>query len=156
MDVGARRATAADVDGMAELAAAALAEQAGARGGTIWALREARAVPAHDSLRDDLGDERAIVLVGGVDGAVLGYAVARVEPLRDGSTLARLVDIVVEPLAREVGVGEALLDEVLAWAAAQGCRGLDALVLPGNRAAKNFFETAGLTARAIVVHRELG
>jgi hypothetical protein len=37
-----------------------------------------------------------------------------------------------------------------------GCFGLDALVLPGNRATKNFFEASGLTARAIVVHRSLG
>jgi hypothetical protein len=32
---------------------------------------------------------------------------------------------------------------------------VDALVLPGHREGKNFFERFGLTARAIVVHREL-
>jgi hypothetical protein len=29
------------------------------------------------------------------------------------------------------------------------------MALPGNRATKNFFETFGRTARAIVVHRTL-
>jgi hypothetical protein len=36
-----------------------------------------------------------------------------------------------------------------------GCVGIDALALPGNRQTKNFFESFGFTARAIVVHRRL-
>ena len=47
------------------------------------------------------------------------------------------------------------MDAVLAWAGEQGCVGVDALALPGDRATKNFFETFGLVARAIVVHRDL-
>ena len=46
--------------------------------------------------------------------------------------------------------------DLLAWATAQGCFGIDALALPGNRATKNFFERYGLTARAIIVHKRLG
>ena len=38
-------------------------------------------------------------------------------------------------------------------AAAQGCFGVDSLALPGDRHTKNFFESFGLVARAIVVHR---
>ena len=55
--------------------------------------------------------------------------------------------------AYRVGAGK--LDEVLAWCTERGCRGVDALALPGNRETKNFFETAGLVARAIVVHKRL-
>ena len=155
MEVRARPAAPWDLPRLAELAAAAVAEQAGDRGGAVWAVREARPVPADESLASDLAAPDALLLVGEIDGAVLGYAGARLEVVRDGSRLARLVDVVVEPEAREVGLGEALLDGVLAWAAAEGCRGLDALVLPGNRQSKNFFETAGLVARAIVVHKAL-
>ena len=75
--------------------------------------------------------------------------------LRDGSQLAVIEALYVEPDARAVGVGEALIDVVEEWAKARGCSGLDALVLPGMRDSKNFFEAFGLTARAIVVHRDL-
>ncbi len=86
----------------------------------------------------------------------VGYAVGRVEVLRDGGRLAVVDELYVEPDAREVAVGEALMDDLLEWATAQGCFGIDALALPGNRATKNFFERYGLTARAIVVHKRLG
>jgi hypothetical protein len=43
----------------------------------------------------------------------------------------------------------------VAWARAHHCTGIDGFTLPGNRATKNFFETFGLTARAILVHRSL-
>ncbi len=151
----ARPASEADLTRLAELAAEAVAEQAGERGGDVWAQREARAVPAERSLRDDLADPSRLVLVGTIDDAVVGYAVARTEPLRDGRLLGVLTDVYVEPEARAVGVGEVLLDAVVHWCAGQGCAGIDGLALPGNRSTKNFFETFGFTARAIVVHRRL-
>ena len=43
----------------------------------------------------------------------------------------------------------------MAHATAAGAIGVDALALPGDRATKNFFETFGLKARAIVVHLSL-
>jgi ribosomal protein S18 acetylase RimI-like enzyme len=151
----ARPATPADLPRLAELAADAVAEQAGERGGPIWSQREARAIPAESSLREDLSDGSRLVLAGTIDDAVVGYAAVRTEPLRDGGILGVLTDVYVEPGARAVGVGEALVDEVLRWCGAQGCVGVDGLALPGNRATKNFFETFGFTARAIVVHRRL-
>ena len=54
MKEAARPATVDDLDRLAEMAAAAVAEQAGARGGDIWSARESRAVPARDSLAADL------------------------------------------------------------------------------------------------------
>jgi GNAT superfamily N-acetyltransferase len=151
----ARLATEADLERLAELAAEAVAEQVHERGGEVWALREARPNPAEASLREDLTDPSALVLAGTIDDAVLGYAVVRTERLRDGRLLGVLGDIYVEPEARAVGVGEVLVDEVLRWCTARGCIGVDGLALPGNRATKNFFETFGFTARAIVVHRRL-
>jgi hypothetical protein len=47
------------------------------------------------------------------------------------------------------------MEAVLAWAGERGCVGVDALALPGSRETKNFFESFGLVARAIVVHRDL-
>jgi GNAT superfamily N-acetyltransferase len=152
---GARRATEADLDRLAELTAEAVAEQAQARGGSIWSRREARRVPARDSLAAALADPDQLVLAGTIDDAIIGYAVVGLDTLADGEPLGVVSDIYVEPEARAIGVGEALIDEVLAWCRDAGCVGVDALALPGNRHTKNFFETFGFKARALVVHRPL-
>ena len=47
------------------------------------------------------------------------------------------------------------MDALIEWCRAQGCFGVDSLALPGDRHTKNFFESFGLVARAIVVHRSL-
>jgi GNAT superfamily N-acetyltransferase len=150
-----RPATAGDVPRLAELTAQAVAEQVDARGGRVWAAREARSVPADASLRAAIDDPAQLVVAGTIDGVVVGYAVARLDALRDGEALGVVDDIYVEEGARGVGVGEAMIDDVLDWCRRHGCKGVDALALPGNRHTKNFFETFGFTARAIVVHRRL-
>jgi GNAT superfamily N-acetyltransferase len=101
-------------------------------------------------------DPDALVLVGTFDGVVVGYGLVQRETLRDGTAIAVIDGLYVEPDARGVGVGEALMEEVLAWSVAAGCRGIDGFALPGDRETKNFFERFGLTARAILVHRSLG
>lgn len=152
---GARPAEESDLDRLAAMAADAVAEQVGGRGGALWSLREARPVPARASLAADLVDPGSLLLCGTIDDSVVGYAVAKLEPLRDGSCLGVITDVYVEPEARAVGVGEMLIDRVVQWCDEHGCVGIDALALPGNRDTKNFFETFGFTARAIVVHRKL-
>jgi len=151
----ARPATGEDVARLAQLVGEAVAEQAEGRGGRIWSRRETRAVPAEASLAALVDDPGALVLAGTIDGTVVGYAVAVTEELRSGDRLGVVTDVYVEPEARAVGVGEALLDQVVAWCEEAGCIGIDALALPGNRETKNFFESFGFTARAIVVHRRL-
>ncbi len=153
---GARRATGDDLASLAGLAALAVAEQVEARGGAVWAQRETRPLPAAASLAQALRDPCQLVLAGTIDDVVVGYAVARSETLRDGQRLGVVSDLFVEPEARSVGVGEMLIDLVLDWCRQHRCRGVDALVLPGNRDTKNFFETFGFTARAIIVHHRLG
>ena len=48
-----------------------------------------------------------------------------------------------------------MLAATISWAAGRGCDGIDAVALPGDRATKNFFESHGLVARAIIAHRSL-
>jgi GNAT superfamily N-acetyltransferase len=151
----ARPASSDDVPRIAELARAAIAELRSTKGGEVWARREARQEPIEDSVAADLANADALVLVGAIDDAVIGYAVAVIDKLPEGGDLARLTDVYVEPEARGVGVGEMLLDVVVSWATDRRCVGLDSLALPGNRETKNFFESFGLVARAIVVHRPL-
>jgi GNAT superfamily N-acetyltransferase len=153
---GARAATTADTERLVELARDGIAELSTQKGGIVWQRHAARTEPLDEGLGADLADPATQVLVGTLDDAVVGYAVTSVEALSDETRLAVVRDLYVEPEARGVGVGACLMDAVLAWATDQGCLGVDALALPGSRATKNFFESFGLVARAIVVHRDLG
>jgi GNAT superfamily N-acetyltransferase len=95
------------------------------------------------------------VLVGTLDGVPVGYAVGRLETLADGSLLGVVDDIYVDVEARGVGLGEAMMEQLIAWCDAAGCFGMDAMALPGHRLTKNFFEESGFTARKIVMHHNL-
>jgi GNAT superfamily N-acetyltransferase len=152
---GWRPATADDLPRLAELAAQAVAEQRESKGGDVWVRREARQPPFEARLADELGSPETEVLVGTLDDAVLGYGVAVVEVLPDGGRLGVVTDLYVEPGGREVGIGETLMQALVDWCAGQGCFGVDSLALPGDRATKNFFESFGLVARGIIVHRKL-
>ncbi len=152
---GVRRAEPADVGRLAELAAAAVEELSAGRGGAGWARTTARRAPFEPAFESAIGADDHLVLVGTLDGTPMGYAVARVEALPDGGRLGVIDDLYVDPGAREVGIGEAMIDAILAWCRAEGCFGVDSLALPGDRHTKNFFESFGLVARAIVVHRSL-
>jgi GNAT superfamily N-acetyltransferase len=149
----ARQATAADLDRIVELAEHLHTELEPMRGGGLWAAREERPAPYPEVYGSLLGRDDASVVVGTVDDYVVGFGVAELERLRGGGTLCRITELFVEPEARGVGVGEAIGDELVAFCELRGCVGIDALALPGHRAAKNFFERSGFTARAIVMHR---
>jgi GNAT superfamily N-acetyltransferase len=152
-DEAARTAHPDDLDAVAALTVAAAEEKRAQKGGALWWRRERRQGDVAAGMRAALDAADQELAVGTLDGAVIGYAVARWERLTDGGLLGVVDDIYVDPGARSVGVGEALMDHVLAWCRDQGCFGVDSLALPGDRATKNFFESFGLVARAIVVHK---
>lgn len=93
--------------------------------------------------------------LGSLDGASVGFAAARLVVLANGATVVEIDALYVLPEARGVGLGEALMDEILGWASAEGAAAVEAVALPGDRVTKNFFERYGLTARALQVHRRL-
>lgn len=148
-----RPAAAEDIGRIAELARLMRDELEPMKGGVLWSTREARPEPLEDSYRALLDRDDACLLVGTLDGVVVGFAAAVVEILRSNAPLGVVTDLFVEPEARGVGLGEALAGDLMAFCAAHDCVGIDALALPGHRAAKNFFEGSGFTARAIVMHR---
>lgn len=148
-------ATAADCGALAALEGAARQEAADQRGGAmLLAIRYPEALGSSGFGRL-LEGGAAHVWVGTLDDAAVGFAVARFAALADGTSLAAIDALYVLPEARGVGLGEALMDEVLAWAVAGGATGVDAVALPGDRVTKNFFERYGMTARALQVHRRL-
>jgi GNAT superfamily N-acetyltransferase len=151
----ARPATASDLPRLAELVRAAIAELGPMRGGAVWRAREARTEPIEAGLQALLDDADGRLLAGTVDGVVIGYAAARIEHLGNGSRLGVVDDIFVEEEARGIGVGEAMIDDLVAWCTERGCFGVDAMALPGHRLTKNFFEEAGFTARKLVMHHSM-
>jgi ribosomal protein S18 acetylase RimI-like enzyme len=148
-----RPAEPADLERVVALTRELHRELAGMRGGEIWAAREARREPLAAGLAAQLEDPATCVLVGLIDEVIVGYGVVVVEALATGERLGRITDLFVEEPARSVGVGEALSDALLAFTAEHGVIGVDTRALPGHRAAKNFFEEQGFTARALIMHR---
>lgn len=146
MSESVRPATGADRAVVAELHGLATAELREQRGGELWARQTDRAAGP------DLGGG---AWLGTIDDEVVGYALARLDELADGSRLAVLTDVYVLPGARGVGVGELLLDAAIAWATEAGAAAIDSIALPGMRESKNFFETAGMVARSITVGKRL-
>ncbi len=91
--------------------------------------------------------------IGSIGGVQLGFAAGElVSPTPAGDPLLVIHAIYTEPEAREVGIGGALMVAMTDWARSRAATGTDAAVLPGDRAAKNFFESFGLKARLIRVH----
>lgn len=152
MEEACRPAQPADVARVTELARAAIDELAPMRGGAVWKAREARQEPLEEGLAGLLDDADARMVVATIDGVVVGYAVVRLEHLADGSVLGVVDDIFVEEGARQVGLGELMIGDLMAWCEERKCIGMDALALPGHRATKNFFEESGFTARKLVMH----
>lgn len=152
----ARHATLADLPELVRLSREAIDELgAQERGGAVFAAREARPEPLEEGLRHALEDTESVAVVGTVDGVAVGIATGRLEKLRDGQILGVLDDLYVHPEARSIGVGEAMMNQLLAWFAAHGCSGVDAVALPGMRGTKNFFEECGFTARLLVMHHRM-
>jgi GNAT superfamily N-acetyltransferase len=155
VEEGVREAAHDDLTRLVELARAGIAELTPMKGGSTWAARNARREPVEDDLAAALDDPARRTLVGTIDEIVVGYGVAHVEALGDGTRLGVVDDIYVEDEARGIGVGELVMGELVAWCRDQDCIGIDVIALPGHRAAKNFFEESGFTARMIVMHHRL-
>ena len=125
------------------------------RGGKLMLLREAT-VPSADELGEWLHHAGSAVRVGTLDDVPVAAAVAHLEQLDDTTRLAVVSMLWVDDEARGVGVGEALLADLVEWARAAGCESIDAYALPGERVTKNFFEAAGFKARLLTVSHRLG
>jgi GNAT superfamily N-acetyltransferase len=141
-----RRATADDLDECAALLARASDELAGKRGGAQLLAGRSTDVASWW----DAGPGRAL-LVGEFEGVPVGLAAGRVDERGVGT-----VDwCYVRPEARRVGVGGALLGALLEWFREVGCSQVDAEALPGDRETKQLYESAGFTARLLILHRPL-
>jgi GNAT superfamily N-acetyltransferase len=156
VEVTARPAVEADLPILAALVADGIAETTGLRGAELWRLEWAPRPPFVASLRSRLTDPAAGTLVGCFADHVLGALLLDRRQVTAGPMIARITFVFVEPEARHIGIGEALIDAAATWARSAGCAGLDGLALPGDRHVKNLYERSGMTARELTTFRDLG
>jgi GNAT superfamily N-acetyltransferase len=132
----------------------ARAELAGQRGGALLAGSMSGSPSVEELLEEAPHDEDRIVVVGTTEEAAVGFTLVRCDRRRS-EPIGVIEAIYVEPSARMVGVGEAMIDLVVAWCAARRCAGVDAPALPGSRPAKAFFEDSGFVTRLLVMHHPI-
>lgn len=123
----------------------------------IWALTDGLDERFDISLFHAISAEESWVLVGEIDGVIVGFLWATLEPMLEraaGRLIGRIRLIYTEPEARGVGVGHEMLEAVLAEMRPLGIANFDAPAGPGQRATKNFFEAHGFAARSIIMHHE--
>lgn len=94
---------------------------------------------------------RPCTFVAEADGAVHGYALARLQrrpetPLTYGGLVVELDQISVDPAYRGRGLGRELIDQVKSLASDLGATGLQLTVWEFNRHARQVFEGAGFAA----------
>ena len=149
----ARPAEPADLALAAQLLATALEGARTMRGGA--ALLGARTPDDLVARWTSRGPEAALY-VGEFHHAVVGLAAATTFT-RTGATdrSGRIECCFVESDARGVGVGSALMEAMVGWCGARGCRDIDALALPGDRSSKQRLEAAGFVARLLTLNRRL-
>lgn len=99
-------------------------------------------------------DAGLCIFVAGLDGVVMGFIVARISNT-DDARIATIEQVFVTNDGRGLGVGDALISAIVAWAKSQGLNALDGFALPGDRETKNLYERAGLVARLITVSTDL-
>jgi GNAT superfamily N-acetyltransferase len=92
------------------------------------------------------------VTVAEIDGVLVGF-LQMAAP--DERGVAAVVQVFVLPDARELGFGDIMLAESIAWARSVGAVALEGEALPGDRETKNLYERAGITARKIITYTRL-
>lgn len=149
----ARVASPGDLARMAVLAGRAIEEAASRRGGRalVGRWQSTDIDELRTALAAAMAEQDIRAWVGTIDEAVVGVVLARAE----SGSAGRIPLMFVEPEARGVGVGEAMLDEATVWLAETGCLTIDIRVLPGDRDTKQFLEGAGMVARLLVMSRTL-
>ena len=151
MSPTARPAERSDLAELERLLVLSRAETVSQRGGV--ALTASRPA-ASEQARLALDDPESMVWCAMWEGAVVGCAIATRSQEGD-ETIVTLTELYTDVEARDIGVGETLVEAAIAWAIASEATAIDALALPGARAAKNLYERLGMTARLITVRREL-
>jgi ribosomal protein S18 acetylase RimI-like enzyme len=118
---------------------------------TLKSKNEASAYRGHMDFRPPPVSSETIVVVGGAGESVFGFLSAY-----DAGAGRWFIDVLhVEAPAREVGIGNAMVQCVVQLLKDRGAKSVNAAALPGDRSTKNLFERHGLVAQMITVGKNL-
>ena len=109
-------------------------------------------------LASQLRDPDSVVFVADLDGRVVGYCYAGIEPLswkelRDEAGFIH--DLALDPGARRQGAGRALMNAALEWFRGRNITRVMLWTSPSNTAARQLFERAGFRPTMIEMSLEL-
>ena len=109
-------------------------------------------------LISQLDDPDSMIFVAEVDGVVVGYCYAVVEPmswkeLRDEAGFVH--DVAVDPSARRLGIAAALLEAAIAWLKEQGAPRVMLWTAEQNADAQRLFARVGFRRTMIEMTKEL-
>jgi ribosomal protein S18 acetylase RimI-like enzyme len=110
-------------------------------------------------LGGQLGDPAAVVYVAEVDGTVVGYVYASLEPrswkeLRDATGFIH--DVVVVPGVRGSGLATRLVETAARWLEEQGAPSVMLWTAEGNAAAQRLFDRLGFRRTMVEMTRNAG
>ena len=146
IDPDVRPADGDDVGQLIELEEKARASLVDARGGRRW-LDEHRLVGPDWPQRIARGG----VFVAELRVTELRPVVVGFLAIDLGEPVSSVEQVYIEPEARELGFGDALLAAAVDAARGAGASVFEGEALPGDRDTKNLYERAGITARLITV-----
>jgi len=109
-------------------------------------------------LRRAFEDADTALFVADADGRVVGFCAAHFErgpALARESCRAEITELVVEPAARQRGIGRALADAALGWARSRGAVRVEVRVAARNDAGQAFWRRLGFGAFVDVLDRRL-
>ncbi len=148
---GSREAGIDDLEILEELIETARKEVLQQRGGELYLLTETRQNFA--GLADELKDTKSRIIVGTYDSAVVGWGLAFEIRISDNLKIGKIRELFVQPEARGVGVGEAIVSDLIDWIQSQGYAGVEGTALPGNRESKGIFERFGIKTRMLTLYK---
>ena len=124
------------------------------RGGNLlWQDRPSGEIA--DLLAKCLDRDDMLCVIGTLDDVAVGIGLVSQTRLASSVPIAKIHILYVLKDARGVGAGEAIMAALSEWSQAKGCNGIDAVALPGDRSTKNFFESHGMSARALTLFKQL-
>ena len=154
IQVATRSAAGDDIPLMMRILGEAEGEIEKWRGGKVlWESRPSDSLA--ELLERCLARDDMLCLLGTLDDVPVSIGLATQAKLANGDPIAKIQIFYVLEGARGVGAGAAIMAELTAWAETKGCIGIDATALPGDRSTKNFFESHGMSARALTLFKQL-
>jgi len=115
------------------------------------ALHESAKYRGHMDFRPTPSSSDVVVIAGGAGSTTFGLL-----SMYDVGERGWFIDLLyVQPDARGVGIGSAMIEAAIAEVAQRGGLRVNAAALPGDRSTKNLFERHGLVAQMITVGKTL-